>query len=122
MQHFAFNTHAQFAHAVRVHFRPEISGQSLAKGHNRSPRERAISAARWMAGSLIISKPTASQASLIFGVCPALIRDELRQLATTTPLSPIEAIWAGMSAAERDGFVRKHRSEMWTVFDRVTAP
>lgn len=122
LQHNPSSMPAWLVHTVRVHFRPDISGQSLAKGHNRSPRERAISAARWMAGSLTIRKPTASQASLLFGVCPALIRDELRRLpATTTSQSPIETTWAGMSAAERDGFVRSHLLEVWDVVDRVTA-
>ena len=112
---------AHLVHTIRVNFQPEISGQSLAKGH-RSPRELAVLAARWLAGALVV-KPTVSQASMLFGVCPALIRDELRwRGATLTAKPPIETIWADMSAAERDGFESKHQSEMWAVFNRVTAP
>jgi hypothetical protein len=75
-----------------------------------------------MLGALTITRPTAKQAANLVGACEASIREARRKFeATTIPSSPIETLWAGMSAAERDGFVREHLPEMWTVFDRVTA-
>jgi hypothetical protein len=120
LQHVLLSTSNPTAHARRVRLTRVTTSQSLAKG-NRSPRELAFLAANWLAGSLTIREPTVSLASLMFSVCPALIRDELRKLeATTVAPSPIETIWAGMSAAERDHFVRDHLLEVWDVVDRIT--
>ena len=99
-----------------------IGGQSLAKTPNRGPRARAYQAARWVVGSLTIAKPTVALAALVFGVCEALVREEIRELeATTYAPPPIDSVWANMSAAERDAFVDARLNDLWVRFDRITA-
>jgi hypothetical protein len=108
----------------RRHF--TISGQSVAKA-SWDPRGRAYRAASWILGDLTIEKPTLRQAADLFGACEAIIRRERQKIETTTApppafrARPIDDLWAGMSADDRDQFVRGHLLGVWDAIERVTA-
>jgi hypothetical protein len=98
-----------------------VSGQSIAKGLARNQHSRAHLAALWILGALTIQKPTARQASGLFGACEALIRKARQELETTTvAVSPLAAAWHAASPAEREGFARAHLADLWDLIDRLT--
>jgi hypothetical protein len=74
-----------------------ISGQTLAKTRSLEPRERADQAARWVVGSLTIAKPTVALAALVFGVCEALVREEIRELEADD--SPTVEVPCGLNSS-----------------------
>ena len=57
----------------------------------------------------------------MFGVCEALVRDELRWLESSTVAAPaINDLWADLSDHERDAFVREYLADLWDRIDSVT--
>ena len=97
-----------------------LSGQWVAK-RPRDPHSRAQLGALWILGALTIKKPTAKQASDLFGACEASISKERRSIeANTVAVSPLEAAWLAASPAEREAFARAHPADLWDLIDRIT--
>jgi hypothetical protein len=111
------------ASSVRPPQRPPhsfISAQSIAKA-SRSKSERAFLAARWIAGSLSIQKPTAILAGLVFGVSPTATKSALKIFNFKTA-SAIEAAWGETLYLEREAFIRDHANEILALLDRIITP
>ena len=97
-----------------------ISGQATAKS-KWEPRERAGYAARWKLGEVQVD-PTLRLAATVFDVSIPLIVEAIDDLKAAAPTTPtINSIWATLSGAERDAFVRRRLLEVWDAVDRTTA-
>jgi hypothetical protein len=76
-------------------------------------RSQASRAADWIRAR-VIEPPTAAAARR-FGTSEHLIRRELEAKPA------IDAVWAAMTAADRDRFVVEHLHDLWDRIDRATA-
>lgn len=96
-----------------------ITGENLAKA-DREPYELGHLAGLWVLESLTIA-PTVALAARVFGVSVPTERAAVARLKATTIAAPtIDAVWANMSSAERDRFVRKNLAQLWDLIDRAT--
>jgi hypothetical protein len=99
-----------------------ITGENLAKAR-RGARERAFLAAHWVCNALTLTNPTVRLAARTFGVSVPMVTAMVTKLQAVTVATPatIDAVWACMSAADRDQFCRDHLADLWERFDRATA-
>jgi hypothetical protein len=116
----SFNTSPGSSQVVRT-------GQSIAKTHYSGPRADAREAAAWVLGLLAV-KPTVKLAARAFGVCPALVSQEIVKLKGAVPasVSAVAAVnqadwddawWTGLTSTEQVEFVSRHLASVWTALE-----